>query len=46
MYEKEKDLVNAFLRGQVDRRGLIKGLGAMGLSAGTAGVLLNMGASN
>ncbi len=46
MYEKEKDLVGAFLRGQVDRRGLIKGLGAMGLSAGTAGVLLNMGATN
>ena len=46
MYDKEKDLVSAFLRGQVDRRGLIKGLGAMGLTASTAGVLLNMGATN
>ncbi|MFC6489386.1 ABC transporter substrate-binding protein [Nitratireductor sp. GCM10026969] len=42
MYEKEKDLVGAFLRGQVDRRGLIKGLGAMGVTAATAGTLLNM----
>ncbi|RWI04877.1 MAG: twin-arginine translocation signal domain-containing protein, partial [Mesorhizobium sp.] len=40
---KEKDLIDAFLRGQVDRRGLIKGLGAMGLAAGTAGTLLNLG---
>jgi multiple sugar transport system substrate-binding protein len=46
MYEKEKDLVSAFLRGQVDRRGLMKGFGALGLSTGTASVLLNMGASN
>ena len=30
MHEKEKDLISAFLRGQVDRRGLIKGLGALG----------------
>ena len=43
MHEKEKDLIDAFLRGQVDRRGLIKGLGAMGLAAGTAGTLLNLG---
>lgn len=26
MYEKEKDLIGAFLRGEVDRRGLLKGL--------------------
>ncbi|TGS65862.1 extracellular solute-binding protein [Mesorhizobium sp. M3A.F.Ca.ET.174.01.1.1] len=43
MHEKEKDLIDAFLREQVDRRGLIKGLGAMGLAAGTAGILLNLG---
>ena len=45
MYEKENDLVNAFLRGSMDRRNLIKGLGALGVSASTAGVLMNMGAS-
>ena len=38
---KRKDLIDAFLRGQVDRRELIKGLGALGLAAGTAGTLLN-----
>jgi multiple sugar transport system substrate-binding protein len=42
MYNKEKDLIGAFLRGQVDRRGLIKGLGAMGVTAATAGTLLNL----
>lgn len=42
MYEKEKDLIGAFLRGQVDRRGLIRGLGAMGVTAATAGTLLNL----
>ena len=41
MYEKEKDLIDSFLRGQVDRRGLIRGLGALGLTAGAAGTLLN-----
>ncbi|WVT72068.1 extracellular solute-binding protein [Sinorhizobium chiapasense] len=42
MYEKEKDLISAFLRGEVDRRGMLKGLGAAGLTAGTAGTLFNM----
>jgi multiple sugar transport system substrate-binding protein len=42
MYEKEKGLVDAFRRGQLSRRGLIKSLGALGVSAGTAGVLVNM----
>ncbi len=46
MHEKEKDLIRAFLDGNVDRRGLIKGLGAMGLTASSAGVLLNMSATN
>jgi multiple sugar transport system substrate-binding protein len=41
MYEKNRDLIDAFLRGQVDRRGLIKGLGALGMTAASAGVLLN-----
>ena len=42
MYEKEKDLIDAFRRGQMSRRGLIRGLAALGVSAGTAGVLVNM----
>ncbi len=42
MYEKEKDLVGAFLRGQVDRRALLRGLGALGITAGSAGTLFNM----
>lgn len=33
MHEKEKDLISAFLRGEVDRRGMLKGLGAMGVTA-------------
>lgn len=45
MHEKEKDLVDAFMRGQVSRRGLIRGLGAMGVSAATAGVLVNLAAT-
>jgi len=45
MYDKEKDVVDAFLRGQMSRRDLIKRLGAAGVSASTAGVLLNMGAT-
>ncbi|HIC80312.1 MAG TPA: extracellular solute-binding protein [Kiloniellaceae bacterium] len=42
MYEKEKDLIDAFRRGQMSRRSLIRALGALGVSAGTAGVLVNM----
>ena len=42
MHEKEKDLISAFLRGEVDRRGMLKGLGAMGVTAGAGGTLLNM----
>lgn len=42
MHERENDLIGAFLRGQVDRRGLIKGLSAMGVTAATAGTLLNL----
>ena len=42
MYEKEKDLIDAFRRGQMSRRSLIRALGVLGVSAGTAGVLVNM----
>ncbi|MHA1570851.1 MAG: extracellular solute-binding protein, partial [Alphaproteobacteria bacterium] len=45
MYDKEKNLVDAFLQGKVDRRGLIKGLGALGLTASTAGLLMNSAAT-
>jgi multiple sugar transport system substrate-binding protein len=41
MYEREKDLVQAFVRGQISRRSLIRRLGALGVTAGTAGFLLN-----
>ncbi len=45
MYEKEKGLIDAFMRGSISRRGLIRGLSAMGVSAATAGVLVNMAAT-
>ncbi len=45
MYRKEKDLVGAYLRGQMSRRSLIRGLGALGVTAATAGTLVNMLAS-
>jgi multiple sugar transport system substrate-binding protein len=41
MYEKEKDLIDAFIRGQMSRRSLIKGLGGLGMSTAMAGVMLN-----
>ena len=41
MYEKEKDLIGAWRRGQMSRRSLIRGLGALGISAATASVLVN-----
>lgn len=42
MYEKEKGLIDAYMRGQMSRRSLIKGLGSLGVSAATAGVLVNL----
>jgi len=42
MYEKEKDLLRAFKRGQMNRRELIRNLGALGVTAPVAGTLLNM----
>ncbi len=41
MFEKEKDLVDAFVRGQVSRRGLLRGLAALGVTAATADLLIN-----
>ncbi len=41
MYEKEKDLIKSFVNGDISRRAVIRGLGAMGVTAATAGVLVN-----
>lgn len=41
MHEKEKNLIKTYVDGQIDRRTLIRGLGVMGVTAATAGVLLN-----
>jgi len=45
MYDKEKDLIQAYRRGQMSRRSLIRGLAAMGMSAATASVLVNASAT-
>ena len=45
MYEKELDLIEAFRRGQMGRRTLIRRLGALGVTAATAGTLVNMAGS-
>ncbi|WP_375596770.1 extracellular solute-binding protein [Algihabitans albus] len=41
MYEREKDLVEAFVRGRMSRRGLLRGLAALGVTAATADLLIN-----
>ena len=41
MYEKEKDLADAFTRGKLSRRSLIAALATTGISAATLGVLIN-----
>lgn len=46
MHEKEKDVIGAFMRGQMDRRSLIRRLGALGITATSAGTLYNMMSSN
>ncbi|MEM7299720.1 MAG: extracellular solute-binding protein [Pseudomonadota bacterium] len=46
MYEKEKALIDAFVKGKMSRRSLIKGLGTMGVTAATAGTLVNMAQTN
>lgn len=45
MYEKEKSLIDAYMRGSISRRGLIKRLGALGLTTAAAGVLVNAAAT-
>ncbi len=46
MHEKEKGLARDFLEGKLSRRELIKRFSALGLTASSAGVLLNMQATN
>ena len=46
MHRKEKDLAQAFLAGKMSRRSLIKRLGALGMTAGSAGTLMNMVATD
>jgi multiple sugar transport system substrate-binding protein len=41
MYDKEKNVIKTFLDGKIDRRSMIKSLGAMGVTAATAGMLIN-----
>lgn len=40
MYEREKDLVDQFVKGRISRRGLVRGLGALGVSAALADQLI------
>ncbi|OYX41676.1 MAG: ABC transporter substrate-binding protein [Rhodobacterales bacterium 32-67-9] len=42
MYDKEKGLIDAYMRGQMSRRSLIRGLGSLGVTAATAETLLNL----
>jgi len=45
MYDKEKKLIDAYLRGSVSRRSMLQGLGALGVTAATASVLYNAAAT-
>ncbi len=45
MYDKENKLIESYMKGTVSRRSLIKGLGSMGVTAATAGVLVNAAAT-
>ncbi|MFZ1426117.1 MAG: extracellular solute-binding protein [Geminicoccaceae bacterium] len=41
MHDRERDLVQAFVAGKLDRRELLKGVSRLGLGAAAAGYLLN-----
>lgn len=45
MFKKENELAQQFLNGKISRRELIKRFGALGLTASSAGVLMNMHAT-
>ncbi len=42
MHEKETDLIKQVLNGTIDRRSLLKGVSTLGVTAATAGTLLNL----
>lgn len=42
MHDREKDLVRAFMAGRIDRRTLLRRLGAMGTTTALAGGLINL----
>ncbi len=45
MYDKENKLIDAYIRGTVSRRSMIRGLASMGVTAATASVLVNAAAT-
>ena len=45
MYDKEKDLIDAYVRGQMSRRSLLRGLTALGMSTAAASVFVNAAAT-
>ena len=45
MYDKEKDLVQAYLDGRTDRRGLLRGMSALGASAAFTSALIGLGST-
>ncbi|MEO0861965.1 MAG: extracellular solute-binding protein [Pseudomonadota bacterium] len=45
MYDKEKKLVQSYMNGSISRRGMLRGLASMGVTAATASVLVNAAAT-
>ena len=45
MYEKEKKLAKSYIDGKVSRRSMLRGMASMGVTASTAGVLVNAAAT-
>ncbi len=45
MHDKEKQLVQSYMNGNISRRGMLRGLASMGVTAATAGVLVNAAAT-
>ncbi|MEM9581508.1 MAG: extracellular solute-binding protein [Pseudomonadota bacterium] len=46
MYDKEKKLVQSYMNGNISRRGMLRGLASMGVTAATASVLVNAAATD
>jgi len=45
MYDKEKQIVRSYMNGNISRRGMLRGLASMGVTASTAAVLVNAAAT-